>query len=93
MKKFNIQTLKAYMLRCDIINSDNLIDSNTLLDSLDIDSLDGAMLFMEIEKDYQINLPFSIYSEVTIGDLVENINQVLINEIVPNAQSQKNKSK
>ena len=42
-----------------------------------MDSLDGAQIFMKIEEDYQVFLTFSIYSGATIGELVENIKEVL----------------
>lgn len=77
MKKFNLNTLKHYLIECGIITSDTVLDKSTLLESLQMDSLDGAQIFMKIEEDYQVFLPFSIYSGATIGELVEYIKEVL----------------
>lgn len=79
MRNFNLEILKEYLIECSIITSETALEECTLLESLQIDSLDGAFLFMKIEEDYHISLPFSVYSGVTIGDLVKNIKEVLEN--------------
>lgn len=77
MKEFDINILKKYLLECNVITHDTAIEESTLLESLQMDSLDGAQIFMKIEEDYQVFLPFSVYSGITMGDLIRNIKEVL----------------
>lgn len=78
MKRFDISQFLGVLSECDVLNGDVVMDEGTSVDSLNLDSLLGAEILLEIEKRYNIEIPFSIFLEVrTIGDFISCINHII----------------
>lgn len=78
MKRFDISQFLGVLSECDVLNGDVVMDEGTSVDLLNLDSLLGAEILLEIEKRYNIEIPFSIFLEVrTIGDFISCINHII----------------
>ena len=78
MKRFDISQFLGVLSECDVLNGDVVMDEGTSVDSLNLDSLLGAEILLEIEKRYNIEITFSIFLEVrTIGDFISCINHII----------------
>ena len=78
MKRFDISQFLGVLSECDVLNGDVVMDEGTSVDSLNLDSLLGAEILLEIENRYNIEIPFSIFLEVrTIGDFISCINHII----------------
>lgn len=78
MKEISLTELEEILLRCEIVCEKIVINEDTPLKSLKIDSLSACELLFEIEKTYQINISFTIFLQIqTVGDFISCINNLL----------------
>lgn len=69
-----IETLKEIVSNYVDIDPDTITRDSKLLSDLGLTSLDLVMIADEIEKEFNVELPARLYSQIkTVGDLIDYI--------------------
>ena len=69
-----LDKIKEIICNCVPVEADDIKEDSKLLADLGLSSLDLVMISVEIEKEFNVQIPDKVYTTIkTVGDLIEYI--------------------
>lgn len=69
-----LEKIKEIICNCVAVDPDDIKEDSKLLADLGLSSLDLVMVSVEIEKEFNVQIPDRVFTTIkTVGDLIEYI--------------------